>query len=48
MTKNTSTPMNPPGNQALSAWYTITAMTASVRMPSSPGICGTAADAARG
>ena len=37
MTKNTSTPMNPPGNQSLLAWYIITAMTASARMPSSPG-----------
>ncbi len=37
MTKKTSTPMNPPGSHALLAWYTITATTASARMPSIPG-----------
>ena len=37
MTKNTSTPRNPPGNQSLLAWYTITATTANARIPSSPG-----------
>jgi hypothetical protein len=37
MTKKTSTPRKPPGSQAGLAWYTITAITASARMPSSPG-----------
>ena len=41
MTKNTSTPRNPPGSQARLAWYTMTATTASARNPSSPGRYGT-------
>src|SRR6185295_4201228 len=42
MTKNTSTPRNPPGSHAELAWYTITATTASARIPSRPGRYGTA------
>ena len=41
MTKNTSTPRKPPPSQRLSAWYTMTAMTASARRPSRPGMYGT-------
>ena len=48
MTKNTSTPRKPPGSHAGLAWYTITAMTARARMPSSPGRYGTRLIAVRG
>ena len=48
MTKNTSTPRKPPGSHALLAWYTITASTASARIPSSPGRYGTRLIAGRG
>ena len=48
MTKNTSTPRNPPGSHAGLAWYTITATTARARMPSSPGRYGTRLIAVRG
>ncbi len=41
MTKNTSTPRNPPRSQVWLAWYTITATTATARNPSRPGRYGT-------
>eukprot|EP00964_Phaeocystis_antarctica_P100658 scaffold66252_cov72-Phaeocystis_antarctica.AAC.4 len=34
MTKNTSTPVKPPGSHAWSTWYTMTAVTATARRPS--------------
>src|SRR5215207_10806728 len=48
MTKNTSTPRNPPGSHDELAWYTITAATATPRRPSRPGRYGTRLIAWRG
>ena len=48
MTKNTSTPRNPPGSHDGLAWYTITATTARPRIPSRPGRYGTRLIAWRG